>query len=162
MAHATSPVHFREPPGCCTGWYFEHTAECHTPTSARPCSDCGADPSAGHNLHTCSWYWSDDDVSAYSGMSLDAARWPGYALDDQPDPFTPLLAPPAIASIDRKVTPMSENDNTEPKSILRKIREHLTHDIAKSLTHVSGLIGLHVVALAVIEHAPALPMLGLH
>jgi hypothetical protein len=53
---------------------------------------------------------------------------------------------------------MSENDGNEPKSILRKVREHLTHDIA----HVSGLIGLHVVALAILEHSPALTIIGLH
>ncbi|MFC7530193.1 hypothetical protein [Actinoplanes sp. GCM10030250] len=53
---------------------------------------------------------------------------------------------------------MPENDGNKPKSVLRKVREHLTHDFA----HVSGLIGLHVVALAILEHTPALPMIGLH
>jgi hypothetical protein len=57
---------------------------------------------------------------------------------------------------------MSENDSTEPKSVLRKVRDHLTHDIAKSLTHLSGLIGLHVAALAILEHTPTLAMIGLH
>lgn len=57
---------------------------------------------------------------------------------------------------------MSENNSNEPKNLLREIRNHLTHDIAKSLTHVSGLIGLHVIALAVLEHTPALTLIGLH
>ncbi|MBO3736652.1 hypothetical protein [Actinoplanes flavus] len=57
---------------------------------------------------------------------------------------------------------MSQNDGNEPKSVLRKVRDHLTHDIAKSLAHLSGLIGLHVAALAILEHTPALPMIGLH
>jgi hypothetical protein len=78
----TPPTHVHVPAGCCTGWYFEHTDDCRTPTVARPCSDCGADPGTGHHPHTCSWYWSDDDTNAFTGMSLDAARWPGRAYDE--------------------------------------------------------------------------------
>ncbi|GGN37975.1 hypothetical protein FHR83_005399 [Actinoplanes campanulatus] len=87
MRGTSKPTHVRIPPSCCTGWYFEHTTECPSPRAARPCSDCGADPSSGHNPHTCSWYWSDDDTSAFIGMRPDAARWPGRAGDNQSEDY---------------------------------------------------------------------------
>lgn len=42
--------------------------------------------------------------------------------------------------------------------VLRGVRQHATHP----LTHISGLIGAHLVALTVMEKTPLLIILGLH
>jgi hypothetical protein len=67
---------------CCTGWYFEHTADCMTPDIPRSCSDCGAESGTEHLTDTCSWHWPEEDTDSSDELSPDAARWPGRPLTD--------------------------------------------------------------------------------
>ncbi|GAA0547345.1 hypothetical protein GCM10010172_31410 [Paractinoplanes ferrugineus] len=75
-----TPVHVRVVT-CCRGWYFKHSAECSTPHSARPCSDCYADPGGSHIYPCCSWF-DVEPVESPDEAALwpDAARWPGHAI----------------------------------------------------------------------------------
>ncbi|GAA2470960.1 hypothetical protein Ahu01nite_079600 [Winogradskya humida] len=72
---------------CCRGWYFEHSAECCTPYTVGPCSDCYADPGSCHIYPCCSWF-DVEPVESPAEASLwpDAARWPGHPLASSP-PF---------------------------------------------------------------------------
>lgn len=82
MRDTSPPIHISLPRSCCTGWYFEHTPDCPTPTIPRPCSDCDATAGTEHNQHTCSWHWPEPEFDSSDLLSPDAARWPGHPIAD--------------------------------------------------------------------------------
>ena len=54
---ALAPITVRIPKACCTGWFFEHTSECPTPNTPRPCSECAA-PAGTEHHPGCQWSWT--------------------------------------------------------------------------------------------------------